>query len=113
MWLLTTRGFYSVVANRHDPELVLVRTRVRDDLEGLRDLVPELEIEHTPRADYEWRAAVRRPAWTAVVCSLAAGIDYGNFKDAVAHAQGLDRASLYAIVWATLRDLQSPPRHQV
>ncbi|MCP9491271.1 MAG: hypothetical protein MSC31_15550 [Solirubrobacteraceae bacterium MAG38_C4-C5] len=36
MWLLTPRGFYSVVANHDDPETVLVRARVREDLEQRR-----------------------------------------------------------------------------
>jgi hypothetical protein len=36
MWLVTTQGFYSVVAHRGDPDRVLVRARVREDLEALR-----------------------------------------------------------------------------
>jgi hypothetical protein len=35
VWILTPRGFYSVVANRDDPETVLVRARASEDLEQL------------------------------------------------------------------------------
>jgi hypothetical protein len=107
MWLVTTRGFFSVVADRDDAGAVLVRARAREDLESLAELVPGLEVEHTPRADYAYRARVPREVWASVVATLGTEIDYGNFKDAVARRQGLERASIYAVVWATLRELQS------
>lgn len=106
MWLITTRGFFSVVAHRDDADSVLVRARVRSDLESLAELVPGIEIEHTPRADYEWRASMPRSEWERVAAALAAEVDYPNFKNAVAELQGKTRASLYAEVWLTLRRLQ-------
>lgn len=36
MWLITTQGFYSVVAHRTDPDRVLVRCRTQADIEALR-----------------------------------------------------------------------------
>ncbi len=104
MWLLTPRGFYSVVANSGDPETVLVRTRAREDLEQLAGVVGELEILETPDADYRWRTIVARRAWTGAL--MAAEIDYPNFKAEVARRQGHLRARLYGEVWATLLGLQ-------
>ena len=77
------------------------------DLKSLEDLIPDLAIEHTPLADYGWRAVVPRAAWSQVLVALLDELDYSNFKSAVASRQSVDRASLYARVWHTLRELQA------
>lgn len=94
------------VANTDDPETVLVRARVREDLEGLHDLIDGLEVIETRERDYRWRAVVSRTAWSAALVRLAAEIDYPNFKDEVARRQGRKRADVYHGVWATLLGLQ-------
>ena len=106
MWLVTTRGFYSVVEDFHDRDRLLVRARVREDLVALADLVPELEGEETPERDYRFRASVPRDVWSAAAAQLVRQIDYPNFKNAVAARQGVDRAHVYGDVWATLLELQ-------
>ena|SRR5581483_10783196 len=107
MWLFTTQGFYSVVAHRRDPDRLLVRARAREDLEALRDQIPNLRISSDRTADYRWRAVVTRGEWIAAVAQLATEIDYDNFKSAVAARQGAKRERLYARVWAEMRKLQS------
>src|SRR3954453_21583727 len=109
MWLFTPRGFYSVVAHRDDPDVVLVRARERADLESLAELSPRLAIAHTPERDYAWRVLMPRAEWERALGLLATEIDYPNFKDEVQRKQGYGRASLYAQVWSTLRSLQSSP----
>lgn len=106
MWLLTTRGFYSVVADHYEDGHVLVRARVREDLEALADLIPGLVVQETPTRDYRFRALVDRAAWEDAVTALAQDIDYPNFKDAVAERQGPDRAHVYSGVWGMLLALQ-------
>lgn len=106
MWLVTTRGFYSVVEDFHDRDQLLVRARVREDLEALADLVPELEVDETPERDYRFRASVPRDVWSEAAAHLVQEIDYPNFKNAVAERQGVDRAHIYGDVWATLLELQ-------
>lgn len=106
MWLVTTRGFYSIVEDFHDRDRLLVRARVREDLEALADLVPGLEVEETPDRDYRFRASVTREVWASAAAQLAREIDYPNFKNAVAERQGVDRAHVYGDVWATLLELQ-------
>ena len=106
MWLMTTQGFYSVVAHRRDRDKLLVRARAREDLEALRDQIPELRIFSDADADYRWRAVVTRAEWVAAIAQLATEIDYDNFKNAVARRQGLPRERLYIRVWAQLRSLQ-------
>ena len=106
MWLITTRGFYSVVADHYEDGNVLVRARVREDLESLADLIPGLEVEETLARDYRLRASVPRELWQSVAAVLAEEVDYPNFKDAVAERQGSGRAGTYGRVWRTLLDLQ-------
>ncbi len=106
MWLVTTQGFYSVVAHREDPDTLIVRARSREDLEALRDQVPDLEPFEDPSADYRHRAYVTRAEWLAAVAQLTCDVDYDNFKSAVAERQGRERAGVYGAVWADLLALQ-------
>ena len=106
MWLLTTQGFYSVVAHRDDPDKLLVRARTRDDIEALREQIPALEPFEDPSADYRHRAVVGRAEWLVAVAQLVTEIDYDNFKSAVADRQGSERAALYGVLWQELRRLQ-------
>lgn len=107
MWLVTTRGFYSVVEHRDDEDKLLVRGRVKADLERLEDLLPGIRrrIIKDVQADYAWRAVVDRTEWQEVVYRLTLELDYPNFKDAVAARQGYRRASIYMRVWSALWDL--------
>jgi hypothetical protein len=106
MWLLTTQGFYSVVAHRDDPDKLLVRARTRDDIEALREQIPSLEPFEDPSADYRYRAILTRAEWLVAVAQLVTEIDYDNFKNAVAARQGGDRAALYGVLWRELLRLQ-------
>ena len=106
MWVFTTQGFYSVVADRNDPGQVLVRGRAREDLEALKGQIADLEIFEDRAADYRWRAYVSREQWRDAVAQIAEEIDYPNYKDAVAERQSHDRASVYGRVWSVLQSLQ-------
>ena len=106
MWIVSTRGFFSTVAHRDRPGLVLVRSRAREDLVSLGELIGPLEITHTPQRDYAFRAEVPRKQWSAALVLLASEIDYPNFKDVVAERQGQDRAGIYHRVWSDLAELQ-------
>lgn len=106
MWLFTTQGFYSVVAHREDPDALIVRGRSRDDLEALRQQIPDLEPFEDPAADYRHRAYVSRAEWLAAVAQLTCEVDYDNFKSAVAERQGQERARVYGRIWGELRELQ-------
>lgn len=106
MWIVTTQGFLSAVADREQPDAVIVRARARTDIEALRRQIPGIEPFEDPTADYRHRAIVSRAEWVSAVARLASEIDYDNFKSAVARRQGAERASLYGRVWAILRTLQ-------
>lgn len=66
MWLMTTRGFYSVVEHRDDAERLIVRARCRGDIEALAGLVSGVPVE-LASADYAWRVEVTRSEWQAAM----------------------------------------------
>lgn len=112
MWLVTKHGFYSVVAHRDDPDLMLVRSRCRQDLEQLRCLSLDLaeidldvpEIVETPAADYACRIFMPRDTWETLATVLAMDIDYPNFKTAV-HGDP-ERDAAYMQMWSAMRRFQ-------
>jgi hypothetical protein len=117
MWLMTPRGFYSVVEHREHPGLVIVRARAREDLERLDELWrdvgrresnwPLLTIQETPEADYPYRTNMAKTEWATLASELASEIDYDNFKDAVKEVDS-DRALLYMGLWWRLRQIELP-----
>ena len=107
MWIFTTIGFFSVVEDPEHPNTLKIRARAREDLEALRDrYLPDLEIVESSNTDYRFRAFVHRDEWEHAARSLAADIDYPNFKSAVAKRQGHSRAGRYARVWQIMYALQ-------
>ena len=110
MWLFTPLGFYSVVQHRDDPDTMLVRARVREDLERLRDdHLPGAEVIEGAGTDYRFRVLVPRAAWEQAAAALARDVDYPNFKSEVARTDG-GRARVYGRVWEIMWDLQERMR---
>ncbi|WP_292933055.1 hypothetical protein [Novosphingobium sp. PASSN1] len=111
MWIITKIGFFSVVEKPEDAEggNLTIRSRVRSDLENLRDrYLPDMgEIGDSTASDYRFRAVAPRDAVSAAMAALVAGIDYSNFKSAVSVTQGYGRAEVYGHVWGELYRLQS------
>jgi hypothetical protein len=106
MWVFTTFGFFSVVQHRGKPDRLLVRGRVRADVEALARRLVE-PLQHTPNADYPYRVEVDRLDFATVMTEAVDGVDYDNFKNAVAEQQGAVRATVYHDVWQDLLLLQS------
>ncbi len=113
MWPITTTGFYSVVQKPWDREAgtLTVRARAKADLDALREAgLPELgDITEDLGADYQFRPQAPRAAVSRAVQAQVDGIDYDNFKSAVARRQGSARAHLYHGVWDALYRIQSEP----
>lgn len=103
MWLFTTRGFYSVVRNRHgrSPAL-MIRSRSVADLESLRTLLPKQDrgtpIHETTGSDYPCRIFVSRRTYRHLLRRLGDEITYDNFKNACPP----DRKPVYGRVWSAL-----------
>lgn len=105
MWVMTTKGFYSVVETKDG--MAMVRTRDRADLEALVDATgtaaPILETSH---ADYPFRVIVTKEEWARFVYDEARAIDYSNFKAAVTKRQGGLRHDVYMRVWSALHGIE-------
>ena len=104
MWVFTTDGFYSAVAHRSEPNTIIVRSRVREDAERLADrLLVEVEVQHTPQADYPWRLFVSRPVFARYLAEQVETMEYPNFKATISDPK---RSAVYHGVWAELIGLQ-------
>jgi len=116
MWVMTQDGFYSVVQyvprmdepkrRKNAEDSLLVRARVREDLEALGKYVPRLTIRRDDSADYMFRTIMTREEWTTCLASVVQEIDYTNFKNRVGARQGAERSSVYHRVWRALLSLQ-------
>ena len=110
MWIVTDRGFFSVVDKGEPEGCLCVRARVREDLENLCQLESLTSyadtIEESRFSDYRFRIHVKREDWVKAAAVLAEQIDYDNFKNAVKARQGRERASFYNQVWNDLYGMQ-------
>ncbi|NJR20620.1 MAG: hypothetical protein HC777_03685 [Hyphomonadaceae bacterium] len=112
MWLMTPLGFFSLVEKPEDriQGTLTIRARARIDLENLREtylpsLSPTLSLTGT---DYPHRATASRQAiGEAIRDFITNDLNYSNFKNEVAAAQGRGRAKVYGEVWQVLLDLET------
>lgn len=105
MWLFCKSGYFSAVKHNEKPNTILLRARVEGDLERLAEAHQiDMRIEHTPAADYAFRAELPAAEWTRAVMEESDAIDYGNFKNAV--HDGTARDDAYLDVWSVMRGLQ-------
>jgi 8-oxo-dGTP pyrophosphatase MutT (NUDIX family) len=109
MWLMTPSGFFSIVQKPEDEQAgtLTIRTRVRVDLERLRETcLPGMgEISANAGSDYRYRARAPRAEVASAMAKIANDIQYANFKDEVAKEQGKVRAGFYGKVWEVLYSL--------
>jgi hypothetical protein len=96
MWIFLKDSFLSIVAHRKDPEALLVRARKKGDIQRV---FLEAAEQHTPRADYPYRASVPRARVAEVLAEQARAITYDNFKKQVGEP---DRQDAYINCWAIL-----------
>lgn len=116
MWLFASTGFYSAVVDAQDPEVIVVRARVREDLEALikaQYLTDASEIHDGLGTDYPFRVFTTRAAWAKAVSNLALELDCANFKQSVGERFGPERERLYHRVWATMLCLRKEPARPI
>jgi hypothetical protein len=105
MWIALPFGFFSIVAHRDKPDRLLVRARVRADIESFAArLTHARQVRETPEADYPYRLTASRRAVARMLEHFTHDeLTYDNFKARVGHAQGAEREAVYAELWAVLR----------
>lgn len=116
MWIFLNNAFVSAVEHRDNPKKVLLRARVKGDIEAfVHPLFPtELTIAvntgskvfETPDADYRFRLALDKRDFGFLVKWHAEHIDYDNFKGSIAPEEK-ERHDVYLRVWSVMYDWQS------
>lgn len=102
MWVIVNDAFVSVVADR-DSKRLLVRARMKGDIEAAFQ-GHALDVIHTPTgADYAYRAFVSRADMKAMLRKQVDRIVYDNFKDSV---ESKERHDVYLQMWGIMKRWQ-------
>lgn len=105
MWIASTSGFFSIVQHRDLSDQVLVRSRVKKDLENLFD---SDRIIHTPEGDYHWRVLATKKEAGELFLDNLMNINYTNFKNQVAQIpEQRDKLDAYHEIWRVMWDYSS------
>ena len=97
MWIFLYDSFLSVVQANDDPDFLMVRARLRGDIERV---FPEAVVSEDRARDYRFRAKLPRVIVVASIeAEITASITYDNFKNSVKNAR---RHSAYLAVWKTM-----------
>lgn len=112
MWIISTRGFLSIVEDRKNPAMMQVRARVKSDI---TDMFPAAYVYASDGADYRYRARISRERVAARLAEYVQNeLTYtGHFKDvAIARERTKDpklaskRTTAYYKIWNAMADLQ-------
>jgi hypothetical protein len=95
MWLFTTKSFLSIVEHRDRPDVLMVRARIRGDIERY---FPNAKVIRDDKADYLFRAILPKHKVAAKLFDVVAEIDYLKFKSSVRDKR---REAYYFSVWDT------------
>lgn len=113
MWIMTSGGFVSAVADQSDPDTLKVRARDRVSLETMVAgicLATEREPEELPivtgvGTDYPYRIFVKRRDFAAwLVIEVMNALTYANFKNELKHERGEAWASAASKIWWALME---------
>lgn len=110
MWVFTKTGFVSIVKHKFIPGSLMIRARVREDLEQFIAVLDEVSgskhsIKETPDGDYRFRTTATKNAVAQALARQITDLDYTNFKNAV-HGDR-DRDSAYMGCWSAMYRLQA------
>ena len=102
MWVAFNNAFLSIVQNRNNSSELLVRARVKGDIERV---FPEAGTFEDLTADYKYRALITRDEVAKAMASQVSEINYDNFKNSISKNE-YQRHDAYLKVWGNLRTLQ-------
>jgi hypothetical protein len=114
MLIFNEDGFFSVVVNHNNDDEVLVRARVREDIERFCECagVEKSNIIENRDYDYRYRVFVDRKTFLIYMIGVISSMNYTNFK---ARAFSMDenprlgklRSRSYTVVHAEMERLQN------
>ena len=100
MWIQFNNAFLSIVENREKTIELLVRARVKGDIEKV---FPEADVFEDNNADYKYRAFISKVIVAEKIMLKVTEINYDNFKNSV---KEIERKNVYGNIWAELRKFQ-------
>ena len=102
MWIAMNDSFISIVADRNDELSVVVRARVKEDLESLfKEHVDD--IVETDDSDYRFRLFLDQHYVAMTIEERIININYHNFKDSVKQSW---RKTAYMQIWSVMNAVQ-------
>jgi len=105
MWVFTETGFISAVVHHDDSNVIIVRARETESLDGIAALA-DAKIVSTPVRDYPWRVHVSREMFQQWLSASAADMQYGNFKNRIHETRGDEFYSALSRVWDVMHDVE-------
>lgn len=103
MWVFLNNSFLSIVENRNNKEELLVRSRVRGDIDKI---FPDSNIFEMENSDYKYRSYIKKIEVSEKIKEIVTNINYDNFKNSISKSED-QRHSSYLNVWNEMRKLQS------
>ena len=103
MWIVMNDSYVSIVKDREDDMGVVVRARVKEDLENLFGAEHAQDIIETDDSDYRFRLFLDQAYVAAVIEDKVMGINYDNFKNSVKQSW---RKQAYTRIWNVMYDVQ-------
>ena len=89
MWIQFNNAFLSIVENRENTTELLVRGRVKGDIEKV---FPEADVFEDNNADYKYRAFISKAIVAEKIMLKVTEINYDNFKNSV---KEIERKKIY------------------
>ena len=102
MWVFLNNSFLSIVENRNNKEELLVRSRVRGDIDKI---FPDSNIFEMENSDYKYRSYIKKIEVSEKIREIVTNINYDNFKNSISKDE-YKRHDAYLQVWGNLRNLQ-------
>lgn len=107
MWIYSKNFFCSVVADRNDASMLVVRFRSKFHADEFGKVFTGYKVHKDEYADYLYRAFVPKVLFAEIMSDLMRDIDYYNFKNSVADRGCTTREHTALMnVWSDLRDYQ-------
>lgn len=102
MWIFLPNAMISIVAHRQRPDFLLVRARIKGDIERV---FPGAIVTRSPRADYLYRATVHRDRVASTLSQHLVTMTYANVKGAIPVGDSRRRSFMHA-TWHVMHSAQ-------
>lgn len=102
MWIVTNKSYLSIVEDRNDENLFVVRARIQGDIEEFFDN-PNIRVIESEDRDYRFRVFADKKLVKDKLLEKLNNIDYSNFKNSV---ESEERKRWYTRIWSVMFDVQ-------